>query len=87
MVGERDFTTKQTFRVRETKRQVLRAGRTNLVNLEHDYVHGFEAGRNGAQGLDITTRLRERRPTPYLGLGKRPVDELRAIWEGRWIYD
>lgn len=84
MVGERDFDAKGRFKVRQTQDQILTPGRINLVPLEHDYIHGFVAGRGGGRGLDITTRLKERRPTPYLELAEKPLDAEQRIYEGGW---
>jgi hypothetical protein len=86
LVGERDFDTKEPFRVRRSGDQVLLPGGFNLVNLEHGYVHGFTAGPAGARGLDITTRIREKRPSPTLVVEPKALDEERAIFEGRWRY-
>ena len=85
MLGERDFDAKGTFKVRETQDQIVIPGRVNLVPLEHDYIHGFVAGPDGARGLDITTRLKERRPTPYLDLAAEPLDPDLKIYEASWI--
>jgi len=87
LVGERDFETKDPFRVRRSNDQQLLPGGMNLVNLEHGYVHGFRAGPAGARGLDITTRIREKRPTPSLEVGPEALDEARGIFEGRWRHE
>ncbi len=84
MVGARDFDAKDAFRVRRTVDQWLTPGGVNLVNLERNYMHGFTAGPRGARGLDITTRIREKRPSPTLELAGDPVDAASSIWEARW---
>jgi hypothetical protein len=84
MVGERDFEAKGTIKVRKTHDQVLTPNRINVVNLEHDYIHGFQAGPKGGRGLDITTRIREKRPTPFLELSKKAVDPATGIYEASW---
>jgi hypothetical protein len=84
MVGVRDFAAKGTFRVRKTHSQVLTPGQVNLVNLERGYIHGFQASARGGRGLDITTRIREKRDTPYLNLGKKPVEVEPGIYEASW---
>jgi len=85
MVGARDFDAKGTFRARKTQSQILTPGQVNLVNLERDYIHGFQAGARGGRGLDITTRIKERRETtPYLNLSKRPVEIEPGIYEASW---
>jgi hypothetical protein len=66
VLGARDFEAKTPLRVIRTRAQRLTRGGVNLVSLERDYIHGFTAGPNGARGLDITTRIKPRTPTPYL---------------------
>ena len=85
MVGARDFDAKGTFKARKTRSQILTPGQVNLVNLERDYIHGFQAGARGGRGLDITTRIKERRETtPYLNLSKKPVEIEPGIYEASW---
>ena len=85
MVGARDFDAKGTFKARKTQSQILTPGQVNLVNLERDYIHGFQAGARGGRGLDITTRIKERRETtPYLNLSKKPVEIEPGIYEASW---
>jgi hypothetical protein len=83
MDGVPDFDTRTPFHVRRTNDQALTRGALNLVNLEHGYVHGFTAGPGGARGLDITTRIKPKRATPTLEVGK-PVDAARALFEAQW---
>ena len=82
--GTRDYDSVEAFRVRRVCDQWLRAGGTNLVSLERNYTHGFVAGAKGARGLDLTTRLLERRPSPNLVLGK-PLDEAAGLFEATWL--
>lgn len=84
--GSRDWLAKQPFAVRRTVSQWLTRGGVNLVNLERNYCHGFTAGPNGARGLDITTRLRERVDSPSLVLGK-PLEGPCPRFEATWKYD
>ncbi len=86
VVGARDYDTNETFRVRRTVDQWLTPGGINLVNLERNYVHGFVAGPRGARGIDITTRIRGKVPSPTLELDPEPVDAAASIWSGRWKY-
>jgi quercetin dioxygenase-like cupin family protein len=83
MEGVRDWTTTAPFRVRRTVRQTLKTGDVNLVNLERNYMHGFRAGPEGARGLDITTRLKERVDSPVLVV----KDAEAAQTEARWLYE
>ncbi len=79
-----DFESAAPVRLRLTNDQLLTPGRINLVPLSHGFVHGFQAGAAGARGLDITTRLRDKRPTPYLDVEENPVDGENRIYTGRW---
>lgn len=83
MMGVRDFDAKGTFKARKTQSQILTPGQVNLVNLERDYVHGFQASAKGGRGLDFTTRIKERRPTtPYLNLSSKQVET--GVYEASW---
>lgn len=84
VVGARDYDAKGAVRVRRTCEQVLRAGGINLVSLERNYTHGFRAGARGAHGLDITTRIREKRSTPLLELGPAVGDAEPFTFEATW---
>ena len=84
MVGARDFEAKGPFPVRCVVDQVLRPGSINVVALEHTYTHGFVAGPQGARGLDLTTRIRDKQPSPQLTVSAAPIDAARAIYEGSW---
>jgi hypothetical protein len=83
VVGERDYDSTDSFRVRRTLTQWMTPGSTNLVSLERNYIHGYLTSSQGARGLDITTRLYERRPTPYLELGE-PVPGESNVFVGAW---
>jgi hypothetical protein len=85
MVGTRDFDAKGTFKARKTQSQILTPGQVNLVNLERDYVHGFQAGARGGRGVDFTTRIKAKRDnTPYLILSKNPVELEPGVYEASW---
>jgi len=83
-LGQRDFAAKGTFKVVRTVDQILQPGSINVVNLERNYVHGFVAGPRGGRGLDITTRVRDKQPIPYLDVRAKPVDEALGIFEASW---
>ena len=83
-IEEPDFGSEEPILLRRTNDQVLLPGRINLVPLSHGFVHGFRAGPAGARGLDITTRLRDRQPTPYLDVEAEPTDAAAAVFRGHW---
>lgn len=85
VVGVVDFDTKGPIRVQRVCEQILRPGDVNLVSLERHYVHGFTAGSEGARGLDITTRLREKRKAPVLQLGDS-IDAEAGVFAATWSH-
>ena len=87
MVGSADFDRVAPFPVRRVHEQILRAGEINFVPLAHGYVHRFVAGPSGARGLDITTRIRERRPNSTLDISPTPLDATRGLYEGTWRFE
>jgi hypothetical protein len=85
LFGERDFATSETFEAVRTKAQILKPADVNLVSLERNYIHGLKAGPDGARGLDITTRIGLRQPTPYLMFEGSIQDAV--AFTGRWSID
>jgi len=83
VVGQRDYDSTEPFTARRTLTQWLTPGGVNLVNLDRNYMHGFVAGPNGARGLDITTKIREKRSTPNFEL-VRVLDASADTFEARW---
>ena len=88
VVGEPDYEFGGDFQVRQTVDQLLGRGSVNLVSLEKNYIHGFLAGPDGARGLDITTPLKPKpkHKTPYLSIGKKPINELTNTYQASWLY-
>lgn len=85
MTGEKDFSTGKKFTVRKTMDQILTPGKTNLVNLEANYIHGSTSGAKGGRGLDITSRIKDKLPTPYLDLAKKPLVNANNVFEASWV--
>lgn len=79
VMGDGRYDFGQTVRLRMTNDQLLRPHNINIVSLEHNYIHGFEAGPDGARGLDITTRIRPKQPTPFFRLRSKPEGLLREV--------
>ena len=84
MQGARDFDLTAGFVAHRTLAQNLVRGSTNLVSLDRNYIHGSAAGPGGGRGLDITTRIRPRKPgVPYLRLERKRSghgDLFDAVW-------
>ncbi|MBT5187222.1 MAG: hypothetical protein HOH19_00775 [Kordiimonadaceae bacterium] len=81
-----DYEKNETFQIKKTVDQLLTAGSANLVPL--NMIHGFQAGPDGARGLDITTRLlpKPERSTPYLSIANKATDEFTGIYDASWAY-
>lgn len=80
-----DYEATGRFLLRRTTDQVLRPHDVNLVPLHHGFIHGFVAGAEGARGLDITTRVTGKQPNISVEITREPVDQARALFEGRWV--
>lgn len=80
-----DYAERGTFLVRRTVDQVLLPHSVNLVPLRHGFIHGFVAGPQGARGLDITTRVKDKLPNFSVDIAAEPTDAARALFEARWI--
>ena len=75
------------FEVIETTTDLLRAGAVNTVSEFRNNIHRFEAGPNGAQGIDITTGYDEvNKPFSFLRLWQPGTSELGAAsHRGQWV--
>lgn len=75
----------KSFLIRETHSQLITPGRVNTLSPVRDNIHYFEAGPDGARGIDVTT--------PHSGDGSfsfvafepdRPKDPRRRVFEASW---
>jgi hypothetical protein len=79
------------FNVYETKTELLRPGIVNTVTEFRNNIHRFEAGPDGAEGIDITTGYDdEPKAFSYLQLtdptkGKAGETMYRGSWVGKDI--
>ncbi len=82
-----DFNTDSTtaFKLRETKSEVMRKGRINTLSPDRDNIHCFEAGPDGARGIDITTGHGGDGKFSFLTLNyRRPVDVEKRLFDATW---
>lgn len=81
-----EFTSRQTFRVRETHDEIISAGRINTLSSKRDNIHSFQAGKSGALGIDIGTLHGPDVGFSFLELSGKPADaeqrSFDAIWKG-----
>lgn len=79
-----DRTTE--FLVKETRRVTLSPGVTSTLTETRDNIHLFEAGPDGARGIDVTTDYGGDGSFSFLDFDRnRPVDTAANTYSARWI--
>lgn len=78
------FSSRQTFRVRQTHDEIIAAGRANTLSPARDNIHRFEAGPRGARGVDITTLHGADVGFSFIELSGKPADAAQRIYEAVW---
>jgi hypothetical protein len=77
--------SRQAFLIRETHNQIISAGRLNTLSAARDNIHYFEAGSDGARGIDITTQYSGDGSFSFVTFDPdRPKDDRRRIFEASW---
>jgi hypothetical protein len=79
-----DFSSKQTFQVRETHNEIIAPGRLNTLSALRDNIHTFQAGKQGASGIDISTYHGPDVGFSFLDMGDKARDAERRIYEAAW---
>ena len=86
VVGEApEFTSQKTFLIRETHTQQMSASRVATLSPVRDKIHRFEAGSEGARGIDITTRHGKDLGFSFIQMDRNPRDARQGIFEASWI--
>jgi hypothetical protein len=85
IIGEApDYASKKTFRVRETRNEVMSHGRINTLSPLRDNIHCFQVGAEGARGIDINTLHGKTNDFRFLDISKTPADSEKRIFEAAW---
>ena len=79
-----DYASKKTFRVRETRNEVMSHGRINTLSPLRDNIHCFQVGDDGARGIDINTLHGKTNDFRFLEINKTPADSEKRIFEAAW---
>jgi hypothetical protein len=75
----------KAFLIRETHSQLIRPGRLNTLSAVRDNIHYFEAGPDGARGIDITTTYDGDGSFSFVAFDPdRPKDARRRTFEASW---
>jgi hypothetical protein len=81
-----DAKESRPLRMRETRSQIITAGRISTLSATRDNIHYFVAGPGGARGIDITTSYGGDGSFSFIDFpADQPVDPRQRIYEGRWI--
>jgi hypothetical protein len=85
IIGEApDYASKKTFRVRETRNEMLSQGRINTLSPLRDNIHCFQVGSEGARGIDINTLHGKTNNFTFLDISKTPADSEKRTFEAAW---
>ena len=85
IIGEApDYTSGKAFRVRETRRETMEAGRISTLSPARDNIHCFQVGKVGARGIDINTIHSKPGPFSFLDMNEKPIDSDNRIYEVTW---
>jgi hypothetical protein len=79
-----EFSSKQTFQVRETHNEIIAPGRLNTLSALRDNIHTFQAGKQGACGIDISTYHGPDVGFSFLDISDKARVAEQRIYEAAW---
>lgn len=79
-----EFSSPQGFHLRETHNEIITSGRINTLSSTRDNIHTFQAGKEGARGIDISTYHGPDVGFSFLDIRNTPVDAGDRIYEAAW---
>src|SRR5262245_26690415 len=79
-----DFSSKQSFLVRETHNEIITPGRLNTLSALRDNIHTFQAGKQGARGIDISTYHGPDVGFSFLDISDKARDAERRVFDAAW---
>jgi hypothetical protein len=82
--GAPDFSSKQSFQVRETHNEIIAPGRLNTLSALRDNIHTFQAGNQGARGIDISTYHGPDVGFSFLDISDKARDAEQRTYEAAW---
>jgi hypothetical protein len=84
-----EFSSRQSFLVRETHNELITQGRINTLSAMRDNIHTFQAGPNVARGIDISTYHGADVGFSFLDIGGKPREPdgriFEAVWKGQSV--
>lgn len=82
--GAPDYSSKETFLIRESRNDLLTPGRMSSLSTVRDNIHTFHAGKDGAMGIDINSILPGDKPFSFLDIAEKPRDPQNRIYDAVW---
>lgn len=79
-----EFSSDKQFRVHETRQGLVSNGRIITLSAKRDNIHTFQAGKNGARGIDISTYHGPNVGFSYLDISKKALDGESGFFEAHW---
>jgi len=79
-----EFSSRKTFLVRETHNEIIAPGRINTLSSMRDNIHTFQAGKNGARGIDISTYHGPDVGFSFLDIAATTRDPDAKVYEAAW---
>jgi hypothetical protein len=79
-----EFSSSKTFLVRETHNEIIAPGRINTLSSTRDNIHTFQAGKDGARGIDISTYHGPDVGFSFLDVSSKSREPERGIFEATW---
>lgn len=78
------YSEKRSFRVRETHNEMMAPRRINTLSPTRDNIHCFQAGKEGARGIDISTLHGTTNDFRFLEIAAKPIEPDGHIFEATW---
>jgi len=79
-----EFSSRKSFVVRETHNEIIAPGRINTLSSMRDNIHTFQAGPNGAHGIDLSSYHGADVGFSFLDIASKPRDPDALIFEAAW---
>ena len=79
-----EFASRKSFVVRETHNELIGPGRINTLSAMRDNIHTFQAGPNGASGIDLSSYHGPDVGFSFLDIADKPRDPQGRTFEASW---
>jgi hypothetical protein len=79
-----EISSSKSFLVRETHNEIIAPGRINTLSSMRDNIHTFQAGKNGARGIDISTYHGPDVGFSFLQIAGQPRESEGYVYEASW---